>query len=411
MNIIDLYNPVLFANNILHFQPFDYQEKLLLDNSKRICAVMGRQTGKSTTIAAKTIHYTLINPSTRALVVSATLRQSLLLFEKILSFSKYIRSMVRSKTRSRLDLKNNSSIIALPCGSGSTIRGYTATLLILDEAAFIPEDVINNVFFPMISTTDGSIWMLSTPYSKDHPFYRAYNSAEWSVYKIPSSSNPLIKQSFLDEQRRFIGELAFIQEYAAEFVDDIDTFFPSTLLQRCIDLNTNRRGVLYGGFDPGGRSDPAALVIINYSDKLYEIVYKMSWYNTDYTYINREVVKICKDYNIESLCIDQTGLGNPITESIRSELGYEKVNGIILTSSLKEEILLNLRLLFEEKKVIIPADPELLSSLNCITYKKSSIGYKFEHPNNTHDDLAYALALACWGAREYNKGVMITLDN
>ncbi len=411
MSIRDLYNPILFAKNILHFNPFDYQQKLLLDNSKRICAVMGRQTGKSTTIAAKAIHYVLINPYSRALVVSPTLRQSLLLFEKILSFSEHIRSMIRSRNRSRIDLKNGSSIIALPCGSGSTIRGYTATLLILDEAAFIPEHIINNVFLPMISTTNGSIWMISTPYSKEHPFYRAYNSSEWSVYKVPSSSNPLIKQSFLDEQRRFIGELAFMQEYSAEFIDDIDTFFPSNLVQRCIDVNTKGKGILYAGFDPGGRSDPAALVIINYIDKVYEVIYKRSWYNTDYTYINREVIKICKDYNVASLCIDQTGLGNPIAESIKHELGEDRVKGVILTPSSKEEILLNLRLLFEERRIIIPPDPELLSHLNCITYKKSSIGYKFEHPNNTHDDLAYALALACWAIKDYNNGVMIAIDN
>ncbi|GIU71516.1 MAG: hypothetical protein KatS3mg003_0995 [Candidatus Nitrosocaldaceae archaeon] len=408
MFISKLRNPIIFAKYILDFNPFEYQAKLLADNSKRICAVMGRQTGKSTTIAAKAIHFSMTNPNTTTLIVSATLRQSLLLFEKILSFINNIRTSVSYVSKTRISLTNNSNIIALPCGSGSTLRGYTASLLILDEAAFMPADVINNVLMPMISTTNGSIWMLSTPYSKDHPFYKAFTDSKWSIHHVPSSANPLIKEEFLEEQRRFIGELAFKQEYEAEFVDDQNAFFPSNLVQKCIGDVSNNFTNIYAGFDPGGRSDPAGLVLINV-DKIYEVVYKRIWYGIDYTTINEEVADICKRYNVSKLCIDQTGLGNPITENISKLLGYDKVVGITLTATTKEEILLNLRLLFEEQKIRIPFDEELLSNLSCISYKKRSIGYKFEHANGTHDDLAFALALACWIAKDYTNGVVINI--
>ncbi len=409
MNISKLYNPVFFARYVLDFHPFNYQERLLLDNSKRICAVMGRQTGKSTTIAAKAVHFAITNPNTTTLIVSATLRQSLLLFEKILAFSNKIRSSIAYTSKTKIRYTNNSSIIALPC-SGSTLRGYTASLLILDEAAFIPKDLINNILMPMISTTNGSVWMVSTPYSKDHPFYKAFNDKGWSVHKVASDMNPLIKPEFLEEQRRFVGELVFAQEYSAEFIDDEDTFFPSSIVQKCIDVTDKvyESNSIYAGFDPGGRSDPAALVIIS-ADLCYRVIYQKSWYRIDYSIINKEVVEICKAKNVSRLCIDQTGLGNPITEAIAKMLGYERVNGITLTPAIKEEILLNLRLLFEEGKIKIPADLELLSSLSCISYAKRSIGYKFEHRDGTHDDLAYALALACWAAKDHSNGVVIKI--
>ena len=406
--IYRLHNPVFFVKYVLDFKPFAYQAELLQDNSKRICAVMGRQTGKSTTIAAKAIHFAMINPNTTTLIVSATLRQSLLLFEKILSFISRLRSSISYISKTMIRFRNNSSIIALPCGSGTTLRGYTASLLILDEAAFIPTDVINNVLLPMISTTDGSIWMLSTPYSKEHPFYKAYTDDRWSVHHVPSEANPLINKEFLEEQRRFVGDLAFKQEYCAEFVDDQNMFFPSNLVQRCIDVISNNHNNIYAGYDPGGRSDPAALVLINVN-RSYEVIYKRTWHGIDYTTINNEVADICKAKNVSRLCIDQTGLGNPITENMNKLLGYGKVTGITLTASTKEEILLNLRLLFEDKRIKIPADSELLASLNCISYKKRSIGYKFEHANGTHDDLAYALALACWIAKDYTNGVVINV--
>ena len=51
--------------------------------------------------------------------------------------------------------------------------------------------------------------------------------------------------------------------------------------------------------------------------------------------------------------------------------------------------------------VELPDNTELLSSLNCISSERNRIGgYVFTHPSGTHDDLAYALALAVWKARK-----------
>ena len=53
--------------------------------------------------------------------------------------------------------------------------------------------------------------MLSTPWDKDHIFYRAFSDAKgWSVYHLPSSANPLISKEFLEEQRRLIGKERYL---------------------------------------------------------------------------------------------------------------------------------------------------------------------------------------------------------
>ena len=58
-----------------------------------------------------------------------------------------------------------------------------------------------------------------------------------------------------------------------------------------------------------------------------------------------------------------------------------------------------MKLLLEQKQIELPDDMELLSSLNCITVSRNRIGgYVFDHPKGSHDDLAYALALAMWRA-------------
>ncbi len=71
--------------------------------------------------------------------------------------------------------------VALPCGTdGNSLRGHTAHMIVFDEAAFIPEEVIQQVAMPMLATTDGTAIMLSTPYDRDHYFFRAFTSPAWS---------------------------------------------------------------------------------------------------------------------------------------------------------------------------------------------------------------------------------------
>jgi len=59
---------------------------------------------------------------------------------------------VLKSTRTMIELKNGSKIIALPCGpDGATLRGYTADFVVMDEAAFMPEDVIARVVLKRLS--------------------------------------------------------------------------------------------------------------------------------------------------------------------------------------------------------------------------------------------------------------------
>ncbi|MCS7127621.1 MAG: phage terminase large subunit, partial [Thaumarchaeota archaeon] len=262
-----LLDPVVFARNILNFTPFLYQEQVLRDDSKRIIICAGRQVGKSTIIAIKALHFALSNPRTTTLIVSATLRQSMLMFDKIVDFiesSPLVKKSVTYRSRTRVRFSNGSWIIALPCGrNGATLRGYTAHLVIFDEAAFMPEEVITNVVLPMLATTGGGCWMLSSPSTTNHVFYKLWATAEgWSKYHFPSSINPLITKEFLAEQRELIGEQQYRIEYEAEFVDEGSAYFPMELLRKNVGEFTERPHTITAGYDPGGKASRAALVIV-----------------------------------------------------------------------------------------------------------------------------------------------------
>jgi len=80
---IEIKGPVDYAKKILGIKPFPYQAELLEDPKKRIVACMGRQSGKTTTIAMKAIYFADINPNVTVLITSPSLRQSVIMFDCI----------------------------------------------------------------------------------------------------------------------------------------------------------------------------------------------------------------------------------------------------------------------------------------------------------------------------------------
>jgi hypothetical protein len=459
---------------VLGFTPFPYQMKMLEDQSQYVVVCAARRVGKSLVMAGKALWFALCHPGTSTIIVASTQRQSMLMFDKLLDFvsaSPLLSESVVRKTRTIITFTNGSRIVALPCGrSGSTIRGENAHLVILDEASFIPEEVILSVMMPMLSTTDGKIIMLSTPFDKEHFFYRAFNMPLWSKYRFTTSDNPLVKKEFLHQQLEMLGERAFRRESEAEFVDDENTFFPMSILRPCVHVCSIRNaedvcefcsmyrervipsGDLYGGYDAGGMVDCAAFVAVqklsrqryvgrdgNNGEKdvaenerpiraafnpAFRVVFLKTFLadkkkkkrrkNEEevkvggeiYSNFNLEIADIHRKYPLRGVLMDSTGIGSPILSHCR-ELGLPAF-GENLHRKNQEEKLSNLKILLERRQIELPDDMELLSSLNCIVAERNRIGgYVFSHPGGTHDDLAYALALAVWIAGKGRTVVMM----
>jgi hypothetical protein len=241
-------DPVEFCKIYLKFNPTPYQQKLLLDESKRIYVCWSRQSGKSTTLAARMIQRCLLYPRTLRLIVAPGLRQSMIMMDKIQDFIYAIpkpvrRQLIDKVQRTTIRFKNGSRIVALP-NSPNLLRGYSAAECLCDEAAFFREDelVFFNVLYPMLQTTDGSLIASSTPWGKDTVFYKfsvtpappegfSKHHITWSdVVKAK-----LAKQSFIDEMRQQMPPERFRREFDAEFVEDETAYLPQDLITRCID--------------------------------------------------------------------------------------------------------------------------------------------------------------------------------
>jgi phage FluMu gp28-like protein len=407
-----LTDEVQFAKHILHFQPYPYQEKFLRDRAPLIAACCGRQVGKTTLAAIKALHHALAKKSVRVLIVSAGLRQSMILFDRILTFIDEAipaTALLTYKTRTNVRFATGSEIVALPCGrEGTTLRGYTADMVILDETNFIPKTVIDSVIRPTtITKPDARLIMLSTPWTRDHPFYDALTKPElgFKTYTWPSSMNPLITKEKLELERRTIGEFDFNREYNAQFIDDQFSYFPSKLILTCTDtyplndqshLSYTQKGEYYVGIDFGKHADHSAIAIVEeQKDHTLRLVYLQEFeLETTYTTVIATTRTLQAAYQFRGGQLDQTGVGEAPYEEIREFA--PTIRGITLTARVKEDILGKLRLKMEHHEITLPSEAQrLLTQLTQQRCEPTPSGnLKFTHPQGTHDDLAWAFALA-----------------
>jgi len=412
-------SPFVFAETVLDFHPFAYQEKLLRDNSPRIVSCMGRQTGKTTTIAVKALHFAYMNPRTITLIVSPSLRQSMILFDRVVALiynNEWLPTSVVRKTRTVIQLDTESQIIALPC-SENLLRGYTAHLLIIDEAAFIPENTLTNILFPMLATTSGTLILLSTPWGKSHFFYRAFMDPDFSVHRVKSSECPIIKQDFLRKQRQLVTKEAYAMEYEAEFQEATMSYFSQDLIRSCIDPSleleydlenvTPKRGDHYAGVDIGKLRDHSVVAVVKQEKDVLKLVFLKEFpLETPYSHIIGFIVKADRKFGFTKILIDRSGAGEAVIEEIVAQ-GLTSTESKSFTMQSKAEMLAYLRIKMEQGTFKMPYSHRLCQQINSQQYEYTKTGQlKFWHSPNIHDDQLWALALATWATKEVPKAVL-----
>lgn len=219
-------NPCIFAEEQLNIKPDAWQCRALIDGSSRIILNCSRQSGKSTVAAIKALHAAVYHSDSKVLIVSPSQRQSGELFHTIIQmfYSLPHPPEILKKTETILSFANGSRIISLP-GSEDTIRGYSAvTLLIIDEAARVSDDIYIAVR-PMVATTNGQIILLSTPAGPEGFFARSWKSDEFTKYEVDAYHCPRITEEFLSTEKEVLGPILFSQEYLCDFVSQTGNIF------------------------------------------------------------------------------------------------------------------------------------------------------------------------------------------
>jgi hypothetical protein len=218
-------DPVEFAR-FVDVVPDEWQAEVLASKHRRKMLCCGRQVGKTTVAAILSLHKALTVPGATVLILAPGERQAKILFGKAASL--YRRAgyplPAHSERRTGLELSNGSIIEALPAVERTT-RGYSVDLLIVDEAAALP-DLDYYGILPALIATRGEQVLLSTPRGKRGFFHELWHGGDdWLRVMVRSDEVSRIRPEDLEIFRRTMPEEFFRQEFFCEFLDTEGSLF------------------------------------------------------------------------------------------------------------------------------------------------------------------------------------------
>lgn len=189
-----------------------------------------RQSGKTTALALRALHHLLFRPHAEVLIVSATEAQAGELFHRVETWLAHLGEdtrRLRARSFGLTVCSTGARLRALPCRQRA-LRGYTATMVILDEAAEIPDDVYHSLAGTLSATWDrADLWLASTPRERRGFFYRhCVNPPPGVLFlSVTAQQCPRITPAALAALKREFSPVAFAQNYECQFGDAEDAVF------------------------------------------------------------------------------------------------------------------------------------------------------------------------------------------
>lgn len=138
-----------------------------------------------------------------------------------------------------------------------TLRGVGLSYVVMDEYAFMKEEVWSAIVRPVLADVKGEALFIGTPNGKNH-FYDLFISAErddndeWAAWTFPSLDNPFIDPKEIFQATKDMPMEYVRQEFEASFSSFGGTIFNNDLF---IVKQDNEPGEFYMTVDPAGYED------------------------------------------------------------------------------------------------------------------------------------------------------------
>lgn len=263
--------------------------------------------------------------------------------------------------------------------------------VIIDEAAFCGN--LWNRWTESIRATlsdyKGDGWFMSTPKGKND-FFKLYSRGtaleeNWKSWKMPTTCNPFIDPLEVEDARKDLPELAFSQEYLAEFNDNVANPFGVPFIDQCTYPLSNEPAVCYG-IDLAKSFDWSVIIGI---DRFGRVCHFDRW-QSDWSTTKNKILLLPQ----AQIVLDGTGVGDPIGEDITRMRGNVEVYKFTQVS--KQQLMEGLQIAIQGRKITFPSGV-ITDELKNFEYEYTRSGVKYSAPTGLHDDAVCALSLAWYG--------------
>ena len=380
--------------------------------------IAGRQTGKTFAMTMDSLMQGINKPKTRMMWISPIQEQATKVMKDIEAY--FIgREELFNKLFKRFDRKSNeiwfyngSFIKFRSAESGDSLRCMTLDFVYADEFAFFKQSVLNEVVLPMLTRTNGRIWMSST-----------FNGRNWAYDLYEQGQDPKnweqiksIKRTYLDLNdpdvtrtvegiRKSMTSAEFAQEFMCEPVAAGALF--SNVYESIIPKPTTY-GRVYMGMDIGVAQDYTVLTAMTEDYKVIEIDrFNYKDEGMDYQDFKERIIDFYKKYDDKlAACYFEVNNNDLLFDDLTADPYIYKMIPFHTTAKTKPDMIRNLVKVFEDRMIGIPENNDLIRELYDFKSKRNAItgNLQFSNTDGSHDDMVMSLALAAWCCHEEQDG-------
>lgn len=363
-------------------------------------------------LEALLLYVTLSNINACSIFVEPTNRQARKVFREI-------RKMVESTpvcvsaNEATMDITftNGSQILFISGESDiSALQGFVCKnggMLIVDEAAFISDDVIH-ALTPTTDVHRAKTILASTPRYRALLFYEYYNEGLKTGSHIHThdwAGFTLLTPQKLEFYKKNLPEHLFRNYYLGEFTDfgsgvfgdvsacisnDYIEPYPSTIHKKGVDC--------YFGIDwsTGSGKDETSITVFN---SLKQMMYIESFNDRDETDTIERIVQLAKQFGPKKIKVELNSIGKVFFGLLNKALKRQGVSveltGFNTTNESKNRLVNNFQIAIQNKDVTILNNERLIYQLNIFESKPTSTGkVTYAAAKNQNDDLVMSTLLA-----------------
>lgn len=314
-------------------------------------------------------------------------------------------------TERRIELGNGG---VLECwtldGTDDPGRSRKYKLAVIDEAAIAPN--LKNAWEQAIRATltdlQGDAWFLSTPKGLNY-FYDLFQRGQdlasfpdWRSWQLPSSVNPYLPPAEIETARRELPELAFKQEYLAEFLTGDGAVFRNVdaCLTAPVTVPAEHAGhLLVAGVDWARQHDFTAISIICCHCACEVALDRFN--QVGWAFQRARLLSLLNHWNVAFALIESNSIGAPNLEALHEHLPQGRVvRGFETTAKSKPKLIQSLALCFERAQARWL--PDVIGRHELIAYEATLTeagNTRYGAPDGGWDDTVIARALA-WSAAD-----------
>lgn len=454
-------DPVYFMKNyikivnldkgLINFELYPFQEELVrtIRNNRFVIAKMPRQCGKSTTIISDILHHALFNENQTIAILANKEKVAKLHMDRLKmayeNLPKWLQQGIKEWNKFSIELENGSKVVA-SATSASAIRGGSYNYILLDEFAFVPENIANDFYssvYPTISSGKTTkLIIISTPNGLNL-YYKLWiesieNRNSFKHIDVHWSDVPGRDQKWYQREIKNLGEDRFRTEHECDFIGSTNTLISPDKLRTMVyktPIHTTENGlkiyekpvvdtktpannhtyVITVDTARGTGNDYHAFTVIDITKTPYKIAATFRNNEMSPMVYPNVIYPIAKQYNEAYILVEINDIGGQVADLLHSDLEYDNILmssirgrkgqtldggfgagnqvqlGLRTTKAVKRLGCSILKSLVESDKILI-ADYDIIQELVSFVSKNNS----FEADAGHTDDLVMCMVLFGW---------------